>query len=45
MRNFGGIKDKYCKYDEANILLQSIPSDSTCTWGTGAANAFHAFLD
>lgn len=45
MRNFAGVEDKYCTYDFAKVLLQSIPYDGTSTWGKGADNAFPAFLD
>lgn len=45
MRNFAGIPDKYAQYDDAVILLQSIPYDGTSTWGKGADKGFSAFLD
>jgi agmatinase len=45
MSNFGGIEDAYARYDEANILLQSIPYDGTSTWGKGADKGFEAFLE
>lgn len=45
MRNFAGVEDKYCTYDFAKVLLQSIPYDGTSTWGKGADNAFPAFLN
>lgn len=45
MRNFGAIEDKYCGFESAKILLQSIPYDGTSTWGKGANEGFDAFLD
>ena len=30
---FGGIDDKLALFDEAAVLLQSIPYDGTSTWG------------
>lgn len=44
MKNFGGIEDKYCQFDTAEVLLQSIPYDGTSTWGKGADKGFQAFL-
>jgi agmatinase len=45
MKNFAGIEKKYCTFENAAILLQSIPYDGTSTWGKGADMAFPAFLD
>ncbi len=45
MRNFGGIENRYAGYDNARILLQSVPYDGTSTWGKGADRAFEAFLE
>ncbi len=45
MRRFAGIEPKYCSYDNAGVLLQSIPYDGTSTWGKGADRGFAAFLD
>lgn len=45
MRNFAGIDEKYNAYDEAGILLQSIPYDGTSTWGKGADKGFESFLN
>lgn len=45
MRNFAGVEDKYCSFENAAILLQSIPYDRTSTWGKGADKAFPAFLN
>ncbi|MDE5421072.1 agmatinase [Ancylomarina sp. DW003] len=44
MRNFAGIEDEYCSFEDAATLLQSIPYDGTSTWGKGADKAFPAFL-
>ncbi len=44
MKNFAGIEDKYCQFDTAEVLLQSIPYDGTSTWGKGADKGFQAFL-
>ncbi|WP_321298312.1 agmatinase [Marinifilum fragile] len=45
MRNFAGIEDEYCAFENAATLLQSIPYDGTSTWGKGADKAFPAFLE
>jgi agmatinase len=45
MKNFAGIPDKYAHYENAAVLLQSIPFDGTSTWGKGADNGFPAFLE
>lgn len=45
MRNFAGIDDQYAQYEQAAILLQSIPYDGTSTWGKGADKALAAFLE
>lgn len=45
MKNFAGIEDIYARFEDAAILLQSIPYDGTSTWGKGADNGFLAFLD
>lgn len=44
MRRFAGIEEKYCRYENAAVLLQSIPYDGTSTWGKGADKGFQAFL-
>lgn len=44
MRRFAGIDEKYCTFDRAAVLLQSIPYDGTSTWGKGADLGFSAFL-
>jgi agmatinase len=44
MIRFAGIEDKYCQFDAAKVLLQSIPYDGTSTWGKGADRGFEAFL-
>ena len=45
MRCFAGIDEKYCSYDNAEVLLQSIPYDGTSTWVKGADRGFSAFLN
>ncbi|MGE5354684.1 MAG: agmatinase [Deltaproteobacteria bacterium] len=45
MKNYAGIEDFYAQYDNAAILLQSIPYDGTSTWGKGADKGFAEFLD
>lgn len=45
MRNFAGIEDRYAKFENAAILLQSIPYDGTSTWGKGADKGFEEFLN
>lgn len=45
MKTFAGISEKYARYDNAEIILQSIPYDGTSTWGKGADKGFQAFLD
>ncbi|MEX0609053.1 MAG: agmatinase [Balneolaceae bacterium] len=42
---FAGIEGGHNQFDEAKILLQSIPYDGTSTWGKGADLGFDAFLD
>lgn len=42
---FAGIEGKHNAFENANILLQSIPYDGTSTWGKGADQGFEAFLD
>lgn len=44
-RNFGGIDQQYSQYEQAKVLLQSIPYDGTSTWGKGADDGFEAFLE
>ncbi len=44
-RNYAGIEDQYTLYENAAVLLQSIPYDGTSTWGKGANNGFAAFLE
>lgn len=43
--NFAGIEDRYTQFENAAILLQSIPYDGTSTWGKGADKGFTAFAD
>lgn len=45
MENYAGIEDKYAAFENAAILLQSIPYDGTSTWGKGADKGFEAFMD
>ena len=45
LRTFGGIESRYADFDQAKILLQSIPYDGTSTWGKGADRGFEAFLE
>jgi agmatinase len=44
-RTFAGIGEEYAAYEQAKILLQSIPYDGTSTWGKGADRGFEAFLE
>lgn len=41
---FGGISPEYANYDNAAVLLQSIPYDGTSTWGKGADKALDVFI-
>lgn len=45
MNTFAGIEDKYAGFQDAKIVLQSIPYDGTSTWGKGADKGFEAFLE
>ncbi len=45
LRTFAGIDAEYAAFDNAAILLQSIPYDGTSTWGKGADSGFEAFLE
>jgi agmatinase len=45
MRTFAGIEPRFAEYDNAAILLQSIPYDGTSTWGKGADSGFEAFVE
>ena len=44
-KTFGGIEEEFATFENASILLQSIPYDGTSTWGKGADKGFEAFLD
>jgi agmatinase len=44
-RSFAGIDEQYAGFDDAGILLQSIPYDGTSTWGKGADRGFEVFLE
>ncbi len=43
--SFAGIPEKYASFNNAEILLQSIPYDGTSTWGKGADKGFERFLE
>ncbi|MEX2597349.1 MAG: agmatinase [Salibacteraceae bacterium] len=45
MKHYAGIAEELCTYENAKVLLQSIPYDGTSTWGKGADGGFEAFLD
>ncbi|MBN2281395.1 MAG: agmatinase [Candidatus Marinimicrobia bacterium] len=45
MKTFGDIDPYYNEYENAEILLQSIPYDGTSTWGKGADKGFDAFME
>lgn len=45
MKTFAGIKPKYASFENAAVILQSIPYDGTSTWGKGADKGFEAFLE
>ena len=45
MKTFAGIEEEYAAYEQAAVLLQSIPYDGTSTWGKGADKGFRAFLE
>jgi agmatinase len=42
---YAGITGDHNKFENASVLLQSIPYDGTSTWGKGADKGFDAFLD
>ncbi|MGN8224452.1 agmatinase [Gracilimonas sp. BCB1] len=42
---FAGIEGDHNSFENASVLLQSIPYDGTSTWGKGADRGFNAFLD
>ncbi len=42
---FAGIEEKYAGFENARVLLQSVPYDGTSTWGKGADRGFEAFLE
>jgi len=44
-KNFGKLENQYATFENAAILLQSIPYDGTSTWGKGADKGFAAFLE
>ncbi|GAB5537909.1 MAG: agmatinase [Salibacteraceae bacterium] len=45
MRHFCGIEHENGSFENASVLLQSIPYDGTSTWGKGADQGFEAFMD
>ncbi len=45
MKTFGEIPLEYATFEEAEIILQSIPYDGTSTWIKGADKGFDAFLN
>lgn len=44
-KTFGGIEPQYAGFEEAAVLLQSIPYDGTSTWGKGADKGWEAFTN
>lgn len=42
--SFAGTGNEFSSYEDAAILLQSIPYDGTSTWGKGADKGFDAFM-
>jgi agmatinase len=45
MISYAGIAEELCTFDNAKVILQSVPYDGTSTWGKGADGGFEAFLD
>ena len=45
LRTFAGIEEEFAGFENAGILLQSVPYDGTSTWGKGADGGFEAFLE
>jgi len=45
MKTFAGIDKKFADFNNASVLLQSIPYDGTSTWGKGAYKGFDAFIN
>lgn len=45
MKTFGGIEKSLAIFDNAAVLLQSIPYDGTSTWGKGADKGCEDFLE
>ncbi|HMS29078.1 MAG TPA: agmatinase [Saprospiraceae bacterium] len=41
--NYAGIDDQFARFDNAGVVLTSIPYDGTSTWGKGADKGFGAF--
>ena len=44
-RTFAGIGEELAGFNQAGVLLQSIPYDGTSTWGKGADLGFISFLE
>lgn len=42
---YAGIPQKFGKYENAKVILTSLPFDGTSTWGKGADKGFKAFMD
>lgn len=45
MKTFAGISEALSSFENAAILLQSVPYDGTSTWGKGADKGFEAFIE
>ncbi|MBL0084298.1 MAG: agmatinase [Saprospiraceae bacterium] len=44
-RIYAGLESGKNEFDNARVLLQSVPFDGTSTWGKGADQGFEAFCD
>jgi agmatinase len=44
-RTFAGIPEEMAGFEQAAVLLQSIPYDGTSTWGKGADKGYEVFLE
>ncbi|MBK9107255.1 MAG: arginase family protein [Saprospiraceae bacterium] len=42
---YAGVAEKFGKYENAQVLLTSLPYDGTSTWGKGADKGYEAFMD
>ena len=45
MKIFGGEENIFSDFQNAKVLLQSIPYDGTSTWGKGADRGFEKFIE